>query len=575
MLRDLLTNGEDTRGMMALFQHAGYPEASDEFSSFKLIPGDHGVTVDVDAPSGDPGAEADTYTAASQILDGRDLTITKDDLVKIAHYNPLVKREEIDVAFQQMSEFRYYYGLLQQYKYSYQSGMYEWFTIVPSGGWISIKEKNGKTRRYGLRKYIVKLFHDTPMGGHRDRDHTRDAIVDSGLTWKGMKADIDSHIRACQVCRWSKGRTLVTGLVRSREMEGPFRVLIMDFVGPQYPKTQRGNLYMFTCICPFSGFFWAIPVPDEGGQTAAIALAERVMFDLAGVVCLICSDRGKVFVEGVIARLNETFGIIAALGSSLHPESQGAVERPHRAYKTLCKQFMDAFNDQWDTLAPLFQRRVRTTCKLYNGKYTPYEISTGLKPRLMSDALFATPAVLSKPTTDDYVTDLVQNLKKTHQFVQREHERIRGQQQDARLRNLGPTTPLEVGDYVMMKNIAKGGKSDVYYSQRFRHDTDRRLFQVHSVTGGDVTKAKTYFLMGPSTGSTQFEFAQPVHGDRLIPVEVLPLTQEHEASTKIRPGSRTGEITATCVDGKVYVQWEDETEPECVDLIRLPHEFLT
>ena len=81
--------------------------------------------------------------------------------------------------------------------------------------------------------------------------------------------------------------------------------------------------------------------------------------------------------------------------------------------------------------------------------------------------------------------------------------------------------------------------------------------------------------MDPSTGSTQFEFAQPVHGERLIPIEVLPVTQEHDRKTRVRAGSRQGTITATCVDGKVYIHWDDAEEPECVDLSRTPHEFIS
>ncbi len=88
--------------------------------------------------------------------------------------------------------------------------------------------------------------------------------------------------------------------------------------------------------------------------------------------------------------------------------------------------------------------------------------------------------------------------------------------------------------------------------------------------GGDPSKARTFTLKDPTTGSTSFEFAQPVAADRLIPVDVMPLTPWGSVS-----GNREGEITATCVDGRVHLKWDGEVNSEVVDLSRLEHEFLT
>ncbi len=144
--------------------------------------------------------------------------------------------------------------------------------------------------------------------------------------------------------------------------------------------------------------------------------------------------------------------------------------------------------------------------------------------------------------------------------------------QDASFRKLGPSTHLGVGDYVMLKgyDVPQEG-----FSKRFKHLTDKRLFQIHSVPGGDPSKARTFTLMFPTTGSTSFEFALPVAADRVIPVEVLPLTHPHGVRTRLRSCNREGEITATCVDGRVHLKWDGEVDSEVVDLSRLEGEFLT
>jgi len=303
---------------------------------------------------------------------------------------------------------------------------------------------------------------------------------------------------------------------------------------------------------------------------AAIAFAERIMMDIAGVPVIICSDRGKAFVEGVMTYLENTFGVRGILGSSLHPQSQGMVEEPHRVYKTLCKEFMKEFGSQWDTIAAQFQWVIRTSSKVYNGKFTPYEIITGMKPRLPLDAVLSTPTVQAKRSADQYVTDLVHYMKKVHKFVQEEHKRVREVEGDRRLKER-TLDKFKIGDYVMMKTANKAPPAG--HSKRFGHTTDTRLFQIFDAPGS-LDEARTVTLMDPATGSTQFEFAQPVATDRLIPVEVLPLTRPEKEKTRIRCGHKIGVVTATCVDGRVHVKWDGVDTEEVVDLSLLPHEFL-
>ena len=477
--------------------------------------------------------------------------------------------DELKVALRHAPEYRWNRGLLQRHIYNPQTGIHEWYSVVPDGGWKSI-EFQGKTRRIGLRRYVIMLAHSSGTGGHRDRDKTCDAIADSGLWWPSIRVNVDSYIRSCLVCRYAKGKVLVTGHMRSREAEGPFRVLIMDFVGPQYPKTERGYLYMFTCICQFSGWFWAVPTTSSESLVAAQTFAERVMLDLAGVPVLLCSDRARAFIEGVISYLNKTFGIKSVLGSSLHPQSQGMVEEPHRTYKTLCREFMKEFSSQWDSICPLFQWIVRSSSKVYNAKYTPYEIITGMKPRLPLDAILSTPSVQAKRSEDEYVTDLVIYLKKVHSFVQTEHRKVREVEQDRRVRER-TLDRFKVGDYVMLKTLGGPPKG---HSGRFGHSTDARVFQIFDAPAA-LHDARTVTLMDPATGSTQFEFAQPVSTDRLIPVEMLPLTRPHDEKTRLRSGRRTGTVTATCIDGRVHVEWDDAIgTTDVMDLGDIPHEFI-
>lgn len=53
-----------------------------------------------------------------------------------------------------------------------------------------------------LKLFILKWLHDSPVGGHSDRDTTA-ARVRSLFFWKGMVKDIQQYVRHCDVCQTS------------------------------------------------------------------------------------------------------------------------------------------------------------------------------------------------------------------------------------------------------------------------------------------------------------------------------------------------------------------------------------
>ena len=154
---------------------------------------------------------------------------------------------------------------------------------------------------------------------------------------------------------------------------------------------------------------------------------------------------------------------------------------------------------------------------------------------------------------------------------------MREGEQEVRLRRLGPGARIEVGDFVLLHRTKER-------TGRFHIPNDERLFQVYSAAApgdgefGGKGAARAFVLMDPATGSTEFEFAQPVTADRLVPVELLPLSQpladDGARRTRVRAGGREGTVEATCVDGRVHIRWDSGGELEVVDLSRVPHEFV-
>ena len=72
-------------------------------------------------------------------------------------------------------------------------------------------------------------------------------------------------------------------------------------------------------------------------------------------------------------------------------------------------------------MVSVFVWTIRTTTRLYNGHYTPYEVITGLKPRSPLDPLLASGMQVKKISVDEYVNKLVTYLKEVHKFVDESH----------------------------------------------------------------------------------------------------------------------------------------------------------
>ena len=72
----------------------------------------------------------------------------------------LTKFEE---AWGGLRHYRLYQGLLQCRVFVRSSGLFEWLTVIPEGDWRTV-EFAGAPRRLSLRRYVLLVFHTTPMG---------------------------------------------------------------------------------------------------------------------------------------------------------------------------------------------------------------------------------------------------------------------------------------------------------------------------------------------------------------------------------------------------------------------------
>ena len=330
---------------------------------------------------------------------------------------------------------------------------------------------------------------------------------------------------------------------------------------------------MFTCVCAWSGWYWAFPTKDSTQETAAHYLFHNVICDLAGYPVCLGSDGGWSFVTGVVQALVKLFDITHVIGSAYHPQAQGVVERPHREYNKICKTFMEEYSD-WDLVVSIFVWSVRTSAKLYNSLFTPYEVITGLKPRSPVDAVLAMNVTPERVSHSKYVADLVAYLKTVHKHVDEQHERVRSDADRERMRKFGPGEWLSVGDYVLVQRPLIVGVSARF--QRKNFDEVYQIVEAH----GDGADIKAYTVSDLKGQRDDLGFTQPIAAERLTPVDMLPLLPPSEDQrTRIlltlAGSERAGTVINQFLDGRVTIRFDDDGSERCYDLCKTRYRWLT
>ena len=295
---------------------------------------------------------------------------------------------------------------------------------------------------------------------------------------------------------------------------------------------------------------------------------------------VLSTDNDKAFTSEIINCLTGIFGVDHVLGTAYHPMAQSLVERPHREFNSICRSFMENMTD-WDLMVPIFVWTIRTTTKLFNGYYTPYECVTGLKPRSPIDALVSTDTVVKQVTKSEYVKELVRYLKDVHSYVDEQHQREREKRERAKLRELGEGETVRQGDYVLLR-VNHYGKDDpeAGASKRFQHKNHEEIFQIKEIVGSSLEDAKAFILQN-LVGSTDIGHLQPVAREHLTPVEITLLLQTSgDARTRLLidaegHGMEEASIVSLFLDGKVLIKVKESQEEHLVDLTEFDYQWLT
>ena len=196
-----------------------------------------------------------------------------------------------------------------------------------------------------LQRHILHSYHDSPLGMHRGRDATYNA-VSRDFYWRNLSKHVRNWIRRCPHCIRFKTLKQPHGPMQVRMYQHPFHTLGVDYVG-ELPLSPSGNKWILTAVCPYSNFLRAIPVPDKTAPTAARALLNEVFLQF-GFPTVLQSDRGGEFLNAVLHRLTALLSIKQVFTSGYRPRLNGSTERVHRFLNSAIGIYCEQQQEHWE-----------------------------------------------------------------------------------------------------------------------------------------------------------------------------------------------------------------------------------
>jgi len=159
-----------------------------------------------------------------------------------------------------------------------------------------------------LRREIIQLHHDTPIGGHRGRWKTAE-LVARNYWWPGVTKEVGRYVDGCDACQRYKNRSKVpVGKLMSNAIpEKPWSYILADFI-TKLPLAQGYNAILVVCD-HFSKMAYFIATTEKTSVEGLAKLFRDHVWKLHGLPESIISDRGVQFAVGMMKELNNLLGI--------------------------------------------------------------------------------------------------------------------------------------------------------------------------------------------------------------------------------------------------------------------------
>ena len=338
-----------------------------------------------------------------------------------------------------------------------------------------------------------------------------------------------------------------------------FRVLQFDTVTCRQ-EVEGGSKYVLTVIDCFSRWPWLIPIEERTAITIANALLLKVLIDLAMFPCVLRSDNAQEFVGEVVAEMNKVLEIRHITGSAYHPQSQGMVESMHKTMNHLVRGLVQEHPEDWENVLPYAQCILRITPLKALGGRSPYEVVTGLRPKL--PRLFEPGQAVQEISVNDYSKRLLEYFRFAHADVQRAQLAAVESAEGESVGRLN--AELNVGDLVVVRREPTASRTGPL---RFQQRAYPEVYRVSKKLGRHTFNVCS--LTDPDGG---VPFSLPLNAERLVKVdmpefalapsqarrlEMLDAETDEWVAYDVERFARDGRVKLRCVNAPDNCQWVD------------------
>jgi len=197
-----------------------------------------------------------------------------------------------------------------------------------------------------LRAEIIRLHHDTPIGGHRGQWKMVE-LVTRNFWWPGITKEMKRYVEGCNACQHNKNRTEQPAgkLMPNSIPEKPWTHILADFI-TKLPLAQGYDLILVV-VDRLTKIVHFIPTTEKTSAEGLARLFRDNVWKLHGLPESIISDRGPQFAAGLMKELNGMLGIKSKLSMAFYPQTDRQTERVNQELEQYLRMFIDHRQEQW------------------------------------------------------------------------------------------------------------------------------------------------------------------------------------------------------------------------------------
>ena len=247
----------------------------------------------------------------------------------------------------------------------------------------SIMYKEGKVympKDKKLRAEIIRLHHNTPIGGHEGQQKTVE-LVTRNFWWPGVTKEVKRYVEGCDACQQNKNRTEQPAgkLMPNSILERPWTHISADFI-TKLPLAQEYDSILVV-VDRLTKMVHFIPTIEKTSAEGLARLFRDNVWKLHGLPESIISDRGPQFAAGLMKELNEMLQIKRKLSTAFHPQTNGQTERVNQELEQYLRMFIDHRQEQWPEQLGIAEFTYNNKAYL-STKISPFKANYRQDPRM-------------------------------------------------------------------------------------------------------------------------------------------------------------------------------------------------